>query len=329
MRVRGRAGAWWRGFSRSHATARIRPAFRRLARTRPVRVGRRVALAFTRRTIQDRAAALTYYAVLAIFPALIVLVGLLGVLGQQPETSNVLMAIIDRLGMNGSSGSAAQTLGRIIEDKASAGTALGLGTAAAVFTASAYISSFARSSNRIFDTREGRPYWNHKLQQIGLTFLSLAIVAVTLTGLVVSGPVAAAIGRELGIGDFALHVYSIVKWIVIIAIDGVVLFLLYYVSPNVRQPSLRRVLPGVLAGLALWMGVSAAFSQYVTHWADYGSMYGGFATGIVALIWLWLSNAAILMGQVLNAEMLRSRQIAAGVEGAEDRIRLPHKREPA
>ena len=271
---------------------------------------RDAAKRFRDRDLTDNAAALTYYSVLSLFPFLIVLVSLLGVLGSQ-DSIDGLLRIVEDLG----SGSAVETLKppieNVVESSSGAGVALALGLAGGLWSASGYIGAFMRASNVIYGVEEDRPFYKLRPVQILMTLVMTVIAAVVLIALVLTGPLAQAIGAELGLGDTGLTVFSIVKWPALFAIVVLVVGLLYRFSPNARHAGLRWILPGSMLATVLWLAASAGFSLYVANFGSYSSTYGSLAGVIVFLIWLWLTNVAILFGAQFAAELERTGKAAA------------------
>lgn len=271
----------------------------------------------------DWAASLTYYSVLALFPGIIVLFSLLGVLGQYPQTTNALLNIVGDLGPS----STVDTLRGPIEDvtRNSGGAAalLGVGTLGAIWSASGYLGAFARASNSIYEVEEGRPFWKLRPQQVGMTILMLTLLAIVAIGLVVSGPVAQSIGNVIGVGSTAVTVWDIAKWPVMILLVAFICAILFYWAPNVEQGKFRWISPGSLFAVVVWIIASALFALYVTQFASYSATYGSLGGIVSFLLWIWISNNALLLGQELNAELEREREIVAGVPGAEKGIQAP------
>jgi membrane protein len=258
---------------------------------------------FQEKSLTDNAAALTYYSVLSIFPGLIVLVSLLGVLGSESSIDG-LLRIAEDLG----SSSAVDTLRSPIEhivhtSGSAAGVALAIGVLTALWTASGYIGAFIRTANEIYDVDEDRPFWQLRPRQLLMTLVITVAVAVILTALVLTGPLASAIGSEIGFGDEALKIWSIVKWPLLFAAVVCVIGLLYRFSPNAEHEGLRWILPGSVVATLLWVLASAGFSFYVSHFGSYANTYGSLAGGIVLLLWLWLTNVAVVFGAQFAAEL--------------------------
>jgi membrane protein len=259
--------------------------------------------------LSDWAAALTYYSVLSIFPALLVVISLVDLAG--PRT---IQTLLDNLGQV-APGSVNQILATAIENlqqtRGSAGVLALVSLAAALWLASRYIAAFMRASNAIYDVPEGRPIWKTLPIRIGVTVVVMVLLAVSAVAVVATGGLAARLGRLLGIGRTAVTVWDIAKWPVLLLIVGFMFGLLYWASPNARQP-FRWVTPGGILAVVVWVLASLGFAVYVANFGSYNKTYGSLASVIIFLVWLWLSNTAILLGAELNAELERSRAIAAG-----------------
>jgi membrane protein len=276
---------------------------------------------FGRDQCTDLAAALTYYAVLAIFPAMLALVSLLGVFGQGQSTTEALLDIVRQLGQ----GSAADALQGPIEQMTrtqAAGFAFVFGIVGAIWSASGYVGAFGRAMNRIYQIDEGRPVWKLRPLQLLLTLTGIILVALLLIGLVVSGPLARSIGDVIGLGDTAATVWDIAKWPVMLAIVIVLVAVLYYATPNVKQPKFRWMSVGAAIAIVVWLLASVAFGFYVANFGSYNKTYGSLAGVIVFLLWLWITNLALLFGAEVDAELERSRELQAGIK-AEETIQLP------
>jgi len=284
-------------------------------------VARRTLREFSRDDCTDLAAALTYYALLSIFPAAIALVSLLGVFGQGRDTTNALLDIVKDLG----SQSAVDTLQGPLEDLSSgsgAGIALLVGVLAALWSAAGYVGAFGRAMNRIYEVPEGRPFWKLRPAMIVVTLVAVLLVAVLAVGLVVTGPLAESVGRTIGLGDTAVTVWDIAKWPVLLALVAAVVAILYYATPNVKQPKFRWISAGALVAIVTWALASVAFGLYVANFSAYNKTYGSLAGVIVFLLWLWITNLALLFGAELDAEMERGREMQSGIP-AEEEIQLP------
>jgi membrane protein len=289
---------------------------------------KRTFKAFQEDDVTDLAAALTYYAVLSLFPGLIALVSIVGVFGDPRATTEALTGIVRDL----SPGTASETFEGPIEsltaNRTAAGALLALGLAGALYSASGYVGAFIRASNRIYGVTEGRPFWKLRPLQIGVTLTMVLLLVLVSLALVLTGPLAEAVGDAVGLGDTFLTVYGIAKWPVLVAVVLAMLSLLYYASPNVRLPGVRGITPGALLALALWVVASVGFAFYVANFGSYDRTYGTLGGAVSFLVWLWITNIAVLLGVELNAELERGRELEAGVRGAEDEIQLPPREAP-
>jgi membrane protein len=259
--------------------------------------------------LKDWAAALTYYSVLSIFPALVVLVSLIGLAGR-----STIQTLLDNLGQV-APGSVNQILEGAIrslqQTRGSAGVLALAGLAAALWSASNYIAAFMRASNAIYDVPEGRPVWKTLPIRIAVTVIVMVLLAASAVAVVATGGLADRIGRLLGLGSAVVTVWDIVKWPVLLLVVSFMFALLYWASPNAKQ-GFRWVTPGGILAVVVWVAASAAFAIYVANFNSYNKTYGSLASVIIFLVWLWLSNTAILLGAELNAELERGRAIAAG-----------------
>ena len=269
------------------------------------------------------AAALTYYGVLSIFPALLATVSILGLIG-----SSAIQPLLDNLS-SVAPGPAKEILTSALQglqQSGSSGLLFVIALAGALWSASGYISAFMDASNAIYDIDEGRPIWKKLSLRIGVTVLMVVLLAAGAVAVVLTGPVAEQAGSLFGVGDSALAVWDIAKWPVLVLIVSFMLAVLYYATPNVRQPGLRSVLPGGVLAVILWILVSVAFAFYVANFGSYNKTYGAFGGVIVFLVWLWLTNLSILLGAEFNAERARGRNIAAGHAASEEPYLPPRDR---
>jgi len=284
-------------------------------------VARKTAREFSDDQCTDLAAALTYYSVLALFPAAIALTSLLGLVGQGTEAVDQVLGVLRDLGAKGVVDSIGPTL-KELSGSRSAGPALVLGLLGALWSASGYVGAFGRAMNRVYEVGEGRPVWKLRPAMLLLTTVLVVLVAIALLGLALTGPVADSVGRALGVGSTAVVVFDIVKWPVILAVVVLVVALLYYATPNVRQPRFRWVSPGALLAILTWALATVGFGFYVSNLSSYDKTYGALAGVIVFLLWLWLTNLALLFGAELDAELERGRELQSGL-AAEETIQLP------
>jgi membrane protein len=265
---------------------------------------------FSADNLTDWAAALTYYGIVALFPALIALVSILGLVGQ-----SATKPLLDNLG-GFAPGPAHQilenALNGLTQSRGGAGILFVVGLAGALWSASGYIGAFIRASNIIWDVEEGRPIWRTLPLRVVITVTMIVLLAVSAIAVVVTGPLADRVGKLIGVGGTFVTVWDIAKWPVLVAVVSFMFSILYYASPNVRQPGFRWVTPGGVLAVVSWIVVSAAFGIYVANFGSYNKTYGSLGAIIIFLVWLWLSNVAILLGAELNAELERGRQIEAG-----------------
>ncbi|MGB3684588.1 MAG: YhjD/YihY/BrkB family envelope integrity protein [Ornithinimicrobium sp.] len=276
---------------------------------------------FTDDECTDIAAALTYYAVLALFPALIAILSLLSLVGQSQKTVETVMEILTDFGGS----SVADTLKPTIESLATAPNgllALIIGLATALWSASAYIMAFSRGMNRVYEIREGRPIWKLRPMMLFITLIIVLMVVVIALMLVLSGSLATTIGNTIGLGSTVLTVWTYAKWPVILILAILTVALLYYSTPNVKQPKFRWMSVGAAFAIIVWIVASIAFGFYVANFSSYSSTYGSLAGVIIFLLWLWITNVALLFGAELDAELERSRQLQGGLE-AEEELQLP------
>ncbi|TFD63567.1 YihY/virulence factor BrkB family protein [Cryobacterium ruanii] len=269
----------------------------------------------------DIAASLTYYAVLSLFPALIALVSLLGVFGQGKQSADTLLTILASV----APGDALEVIRGPIEQfstSPSAGFALVAGIAVAIWSASGYVGAFSRAMNRIYEIDEGRTFLKLKPTQLLVTVIGIALLLVVVLILAISGPITDAIGAALGLGETVQVVWSIAKWPLLAATVVLLIAVLYYFTPNVRQPKFRWMSLGALVALIAIVIASLGFGFYVTTFSDYAKTYGSLAGIVIFLLWLWLTNLALLFGAEFDAELERGRQLQAGI-AAEQNIQLP------
>lgn len=284
-------------------------------------VVRRTLREFSHDECTDLAASLTYYAVLAVFPAAVALTSLLGIVDQGNRAVVELLGIVDDLG----GGSLVETVRPTLLDLSAsqgAGMALVLGLLGALWSASGYVGAFGRAMNRVYEIDEGRPFWKLRPTNLLLTAVLVVLVAVTLLGLLLTGNVAESVGRAIGLGSTVVLVWQVAKWPVLLALVVVIVALLYYVTPNIKQPRFRWVSVGAVLAIVTWAIISAAFGFYVANFSSYDRTYGTLGGVIAFLLWLWLTNLALLFGAELDAELERGRELQSGI-AAEESIQLP------
>jgi membrane protein len=279
---------------------------------------KRTGKEFSEDNITDWAAALTYYSILSIFPALIALISVVGLLGDSATQS-----LIDNIS-TATPGPAKDIFTSAIENlqktQGAAGVLFVVGIAGAIWSASGYVAAFMRASNSIYDIPEGRPIWKTAPVRIGVTIVLLALVAVSAFAVAVTGGLAQQVGNLIGVGDTAVTIWDIAKWPVLLLIVSFMFAFLYWAAPNVKQPKFRWLSPGGLLAVLVWLLASGLFAFYVGNFGSYNKTYGALGGVITFLVWLWISNIAVLLGAELNAELERERAIEGGMR--------PEDREP-
>jgi membrane protein len=279
-------------------------------------VVRRTAKEFMDDELSDRAAALTYYGVLSMFPALLVLVSLLGVAGQRTTDKlldnvgdlapgparDILHDAVVQLGDSGGTGSVLAIVGLLF----------------ALWSASGYVAAFIRTSNAVYDLPEGRPVWKVTPLRLILTIALMVMLAVSAMIVVFTGPLAERAGTAVGLGDAAITAWSIAKWPVLLVLVILMIALLYWAAPNVRDRGFRWVSPGSVLATLVWLAASAGFALYAANFGSYNKTYGALAGAIIFLVWLWLTNLAILLGLEFDAELARQRAITGGQPATEE-----------
>ncbi len=268
---------------------------------------------FKEDNLTDWAAALTYYGVLSLFPMLIVLVSILGLVG-----TSATQPLIDNLGAV-APGPAKDIFTSAIENlqsnQGAAGFAFVIGLVAALWSASGYVAAFMRASNSIYDVEEGRPMWKTAPIRVGVTLVLvvlLVLLAISAVAVTLTGGLAKEAGGVLGVSDSAISVWNIAKWPVLLLVVSFMFALLYWAAPNVKHPGFRWVTPGGVLAVIGWEIASLAFALYVANFGSYNKTYVALAGPIVFLVWLWISNLMVLLGAEVNAELQRGRAIEAG-----------------
>jgi membrane protein len=260
--------------------------------------------------LTDWAAALTYYSILSLFPAVVVLISLVGLVGE--SVTRTLTDNLRRL----APGPAREVLMNVVQELAGKSSLAGpvaiIGLVSAVWASSGYIGGFIRASNSIYGVEEGRPIWKTIPLRLVLTLTMVILLAVTVLGVVVTGGVARWLGNALGLGSVAVTVWEIGKWPVLAVLVSLAIALLYWASPNVRQPGFRWLTPGSILAVLVWVAASLGFAFYVSNFASYNKVYGSLAGVVVFLVWLWISNLAVLFGAEFDAELIREREMEEG-----------------
>jgi membrane protein len=289
---------------------------------------KRTALEFMEDHMTDWAAALTYYGLLSLFPALIVLVAIVGLFGDPKSTTKSLTDIVDALGPNSAASTYAGPIKSITSHRTASGVLFFFGLAAALWAASGYVGAFFRAANVIYETPEGRPFWKLRPLQVGVALAMVVLLAFVALALVLTGPIVHTIGGAIGVGGTAQDIWNVAKWPVLLAVVLLMFAILYHAAPNAKLRGFKWVTPGAVLAIVVWIVASAAFAFYVAKFGSYDKTYGTLGGLVVLLVWMWISNCALLLGMELNAERERSREMREGKPGAERELQLDARDEP-
>jgi membrane protein len=276
---------------------------------------------FRRDQCTDLAAALTYFAIGAIVPAVVVLVALVGVVGYPSKTAETVVNLIRDIGQGDVADDLRDPINNLAGSRA-AGPALVFGALAALWSASGYVGAFGRAMNRIYEIDEGRPFWKLRLLNLAVTLALLIGTAVMLLGVATSGPLAREIGDRMGVSDAFVTGWNIGRWPLMLVVMALMVALLYYATPNVQQPKFRWISVGAGLAMLIWVIGSIAFAIYVNQFGNYDKTYGSLAGVFVGLLWIYITNLAMLFGAEFDSELERARQLEAGMP-AEEVLQLP------
>lgn len=260
--------------------------------------------------LTDWAAALTYYGIQALFPALLALLSIVGLMGQ--STTDALIENVNAAAPGPARDIVVPAIENLQANQGAAGIMVVVGVVIALFSASSYVGAFSRASNAIYEVPEGRPVWKLRPQQMGIALVMVVLLAVSALAVVLTGGIAEQVGKVIGLGDTAVTVWSIAKWPALLLVVSFMLAFLYWAAPNVQQPKFKWLSPGGLLGVVVWLIASAAFALYVASFASYNKTYGSLGGVIAFLVWLWITNLAVLIGAELNAELARGKEIREG-----------------
>ena len=289
---------------------------------------KRTVKEFSEDNMTDWAAALTYYGLLSLFPALIALVSIIGLVADPAEVTKNVTKIVTQLGPSSAADTFAGPIKSITANKSAAGILLIVSLAAALWSASGYVGAFMRASNIIYETPEGRPIWKLRPLQMLVTLVMIILMAIVALALVLSGPLVKIVADPLGIGGTAQDVWNYGKWPVLILLVVTMFSVLYYAAPNVKLRGFKWVTPGVVLALVVWLVASLLFAFYVANFGSYDKTYGTLGGFVVFLMWMWITNVSLLLGMELNSERERSKELDAGDAGAEKEIQLEPRDEP-
>jgi membrane protein len=289
---------------------------------------KRTVAEFSEDNMSDWAAALTYYGLLSLFPALIALVSIVGLVGDPATTTKTITEMVTKLGPGSAADTFAGPIKSITSHRGTAGVLFIVGLATALWSASGYVGAFMRAANVIYETPEGRPFWKLRPLQIFVTLVMLVLLALVAVALVLTGPVVTAVAGPLGIGSTAVTIWNIAKWPVLLIVVVTMFAVLFYSAPNVKLAGFKWVTPGAALAIVVWLVASAAFAFYVANFGSYDKTYGTLGGVVCLLVWLWITNIALLLGMELNSERERSRELAAGVPGADRELQLDARSAP-
>jgi membrane protein len=257
-----------------------------------------------------------------------VLVSIVGLVGDPQSTTDTLTDIVTKVGPDSAASTFEGPIKQVTESRATAGFALIASTLVALWSASGYLGAFIRASNVIYETREGRPFWKLRPLQLLMTFVVVLLLAVMALGVVLTGPIVSDVAEPIGVSDTAVSIWNYAKWLLIAVLFVLMIGLIYYASPNVKQRGFSWITPGGLVALVVWLIASAGFGLYASQFGSYNKVYGSLAGVVIILIWMWITNLAILFGHELNAERERNVQLEEGLPGAEKEIQLEPRDEP-
>ena len=272
------------------------------------KVAKRSVVSFYDDQVTHHAAALTYYALMSLFPTLLLAVSLLGLVGEFPSTYNAIVRHLRHVVPAITLAPLDAAVRAALKSKGTAAAGLVIAILTALYGATGYLEAVRRALNVVFEAARGRSFARRKLTDIASTFVLMALVLATLLLMFAGGGVA----RDV-LGGEAATIWRIVRWPGAVASALTVFSYIYYVTPDVRQRGFRWILPGALVGVGLWLAASAAFSTYLANFKSFNVTYGSFAAAIILLVWLWLTNVALLFGAEVNAEIERAQEIAEGV----------------
>jgi membrane protein len=271
---------------------------------------KRTVREFKEDNLTDLAAALTYYGILAIFPAMIALISIVGLAGH--SATNTLISNLDQFAPGTARSVFTGAINGLAKSRSAAGVLFIVGILGALWSASGYVAAFMRASNQIYEMDEGRPIWMTVPVRVAVTVVMLVLLAISAFAVVITGGLAGKVGSLIGVGGTAVQVWDIAKWPVLLLVVSFMFSILYWASPNVKHPGFRWISPGGVLAVATWVIASGLFALYVSNFGSYNKTYGTLAGVIIFLVWLWISNIAVLLGAEFNAELERGRLIEAG-----------------
>jgi membrane protein len=289
---------------------------------RVARVLGRTARSFYDDQLTHHAAAMTYYVLMSLFPLLLVALSLLGLLGEYPRTYNALLGHLRHVVPAPTLDTVDRSLRGALRHKGTASTALAFSAVAALYGSTGALEATRRALNVVFEVSSGRSFLRRKAIDVVSSIALVVLVVISLIAVFLGGSAADEVFRSIGAAGTARDVWAVARWPAAIAVAMLIFSGIYYVTPDVKQRSFVLITPGAAIGVLVWLGVTFAFSQYLSHFPAAGAVYGAFAAAIFLIVWLWLTNVALLFGAELDAEIERERQMAEGVPEA-DTLNLP------
>jgi membrane protein len=287
-------------------------------------VVKRTLVSFYDDQMTHHAAALTYYSLMSLFPATLLALSLLGLLGQYPSTYNAIIDYLRDVVPHSTLAPLDSSLRQALQHKGTAVTAFAISVALTLYGTTGVLEACRRALNVVFELEgSGRSFLRRKSTDIVFTFALMALVLASLTMLLVGGQFASDLFGFIGLGSTAASIWGVARWPGALAVTMLIFALIYYVTPDVAQRSFRWVTPGAFVGVLIWLAASLGFSLYISRVADIGAL-GAFAAPIVLVGWLWLTNVALLFGAEFDAEIERQRELGEGIP-EEETLNLPAK----
>jgi membrane protein len=288
-------------------------------------VVKRTLVSFYDDQMTHHAAALTYYSLMSLFPATLLGLSLLGLLGQYPSTYNAIIGYLRDVVPHSTLVPLDSSLRQALQHKGTAVTAVVISVALTLYGTTGVLEAARRALNVVFEIDgAGRSFLRRKATDIVFTFVLMGLVLTSLVLLFVGGRFASDLFGFIGLGDTAASIWSVARWPGALAVTMLTFALIYYVTPDVEQRAFRWVTPGAFVGVLIWLIASVGFSLYISQVANVGALFGAFAAPIVLVGWLWLTNVALLFGAEFDAEIERQKQLAEGVPEGET-LNLPTK----
>ncbi len=297
-------------------------------KTGTVALLKRTVKEFQEDNLSDWAAALTYYGLLSLFPALLAMVAIVGLVFDPKEVTEAITDVVRQLGPSSAAETFAGPIESVTSNSSASGVLLIVGVLLSLNAASGYVGAFIRASNIIWETPEGRGFFKLRPLQIGITLVMILMLIIVALGLILTGPLVDAVGSAIGVGDTAVTIFDIAKWPFLLGVVILMFGVLYYASPNVTPPGFRWITLGSLVAVVIWLIASALFAFYVANFGSYDKTYGTLGGVVALLVWFWITNLALLFGMQLNSERERDRELEAGIPRADKEIQLEPRDEP-